>query len=168
MKLGQVHLIYAAYRLSSLRFFGSDNQSFKVILLKNLWRHYNFWLPILSKLSGWKICLSFPSFWQRIYNNFNISWKQWDTSETELQLTFIGFDLGALLTVHQRKKYIVLKISTFPDIRDSFFFFFCLVLFLLFLLCLFLLCLWDCTQPWNITKFLKTSYKGCSLLLLAK
>lgn len=49
-------------------------------------------------------------------------WSKETLRKRDSGLTFIGPDLDALLQVHRRKKYIVLKMSTFPDIKGIIFF----------------------------------------------
>lgn len=124
MKLGQVHLIYAANCFSSLLCLGNENHSLK----SSCWRAYED-IMVFGSLS-YPSCLDeklvFPSHLsdKGFITTLAYYWSKEILQKRYFVRTFIGSDLDAVLKVHRWKKYIVLKMSAFPVIKGIIFFLF--------------------------------------------
>lgn len=122
MKLGQVHLIYAANCFSSLLCLGNENHFLK----SSCWRAYED-IMVFGSLS-YPSCLDeklvFPSHLsdKGFITTLAYYWSKEILQKRYFVRTFIGSDLDAVLKVHRWKKYIVLKMSAFPVIKGIIFF----------------------------------------------
>lgn len=129
MKLGQFYLIYAANCFPSLLLPWQEKTSLLSHFAEELMKTLRYLAPYLIQVPWMKKFLSFPSSDKGFITTLAYYWSKetLNGNVTLGWLLYVPFGcIGCvLLQVHRWKKYIVLKMSTFPHIWGIIFFPFC-------------------------------------------